>query len=192
MKLSSSATSSKTTVPVSGLPDHLSESKIGKEIHCSESLPLKSLANSKVSNTRTKYGVAGLAFFVVGGLCAAITASLPLDVSVDSSTGHYCAVKQEHVPSVAWMIFLLAACHGCALKFLEEYCFIVPPPKIDNEKERKKRPAVYLLKIPFLLWSAYLLLPVVVEFYIPNIIKAAKVLASRKDSEFHSDFSFSF
>jgi len=85
--------------------------------------------------------------------------------------------------SIAWMISVLAVCHGCGLKFLEEYCYIVPPQKLDNEKGMKKRPAVYLLKVPFLLLSAYLLVPVVVEVYIPNIIRVIKVLVSNTHSE---------
>ncbi|VEU44827.1 unnamed protein product [Pseudo-nitzschia multistriata] len=67
---------------------------------------------------------------------------------------------------------------GFGIKFLEEYCSILPPPtRLDDEKGKKaRRPAVYLLKIPFGLFTSCLLLPNLVAVYIPNYIRAANTM----------------
>lgn len=91
---------------------------------------------------------------------------------------HYCGKEQGPWPDIMWIIIILSIFHRYGLKFLEEYCLILPPPKIDNEKQKIKRPAVYLLKIPLFILSSWLLIPAAVEVYIPNIIRTTKNLVS--------------
>lgn len=62
------------------------------------------------------------------------------------------------------------------LRFLEGYCRVLPPPS-DEFSSQPKRPAVYLLKIVWVIATSFLLLPAVIKVYIPNMMGAVRALS---------------